>query len=364
MQRQRIITLEETLALAKTAKFYARSQIIKGSSWLINNALPPLYFRHLKSGIGHEKTATVGIRDLIDDIINYDKKHDPLETDRFVAAYEVDIAVTSKYSIGNCIELAFQTLDYILTYSAIEINAECFKIKGGDHSFVVLNRIRDSDPADPLTWGQNAVICDAWADDVYPASQYALKLHNYYYADKKNHAEKLNPSRHTLAPILHMNSEYMKINRSAEKLKINFEKTTHYIINVVRKYKNDLLLEHTRLVARYGNYDAKTVLLTKKMKEIEEDIKYLIYKSNNVAHSIINSEYRIAKKSLMSTLAEIHNEAVAAMQFSQSELTILHDYHSSAFIKSMMNFFNIQPASINHVKIITEEVNNALRPLR
>lgn len=80
-----------------------------------------------------------------------------------------------KYSIGACLEYAFLGVFYIaMRYP--HLFAEIAYIKGGDHVFIVLARDPHSDPSDPLTWGQQAVICDPWAKQNYLANAFEKYL--------------------------------------------------------------------------------------------------------------------------------------------------------------------------------------------
>lgn len=70
--------------------------------------------------------------------------------------------------IGNCGEqsaVAFMLLAEANNNDVRGVYVERFAIsKPGDHCFVVIGRERFSDPRDPSTWGENAVICDPWGE--------------------------------------------------------------------------------------------------------------------------------------------------------------------------------------------------------
>ena len=56
-------------------------------------------------------------------------------------------------------------------------------IPNGDHMFLVIGRNPYSDPANYISWGSSAVICDPWGGYAIPASEITSKngLTTYYY---------------------------------------------------------------------------------------------------------------------------------------------------------------------------------------
>jgi hypothetical protein len=68
-----------------------------------------------------------------------------------------------QYGIGNCWELTIVALYYL---SNIDKNlfAHAYSIKNGDHAFVIIGE------------AENAVVCDAWAGEVYPAYEIFSKM--------------------------------------------------------------------------------------------------------------------------------------------------------------------------------------------
>lgn len=155
---------------AELAIQYAHSQILRGSSQLQNNALSPNYFDALDKGLYQERT------------YKWNEVTEAFKTnkmDELLIMHEKTIKFSSKSSLGSCIELAHQALEYILYYYP-HIYAEIYTIKGGDHYFLVLNRKEKSIANDPGTWGENAIICDPWANQSYLASAYLDKLESAY----------------------------------------------------------------------------------------------------------------------------------------------------------------------------------------
>lgn len=112
---------------------------------------------------------------------------------------------SEKYSLGNCGELSAVAFMYLIQKDK-KCPVEIFHLEdkrdfSRDHTVVVIGRDPNSDPNKPKLWG-NAVICDPWAREAYPASDIRKRLHNFEGCDSKNlHTPKLrkyNPKRHTL----------------------------------------------------------------------------------------------------------------------------------------------------------------------
>lgn len=110
---------------------------------------------------------------------------------------------TSEYKTGNCHEFSYLALG-ILRKIDPGLNGDVFTIRRGDHVFLVIDRDPNSDPANPATWGEHAVVCDSWSGAVYPAAEIPFKLKNFSYyilQDKSrlNVISSFNPRFHELA---------------------------------------------------------------------------------------------------------------------------------------------------------------------
>lgn len=68
---------------------------------------------------------------------------------------------------GYCGELATKTASYIREKDP-NVNAELVSLD--NHELVVIGRRKNSDPKDPRTWGDKAVLCDPWAEKMYPVT--------------------------------------------------------------------------------------------------------------------------------------------------------------------------------------------------
>ncbi|MDR3502579.1 MAG: hypothetical protein P4L79_08345 [Legionella sp.] len=74
-----------------------------------------------------------------------------------------------KHGVGNCMEYIVLVCMFLAEYQTpTPIRYEALGMMGrdkGDHSFIVLNRLAKSDPADLKTWGKQATICDPWFNE-------------------------------------------------------------------------------------------------------------------------------------------------------------------------------------------------------
>lgn len=106
-----------------------------------------------------------------------------------------------KYSIGNCSELAVAACLFMKN-NYPEINSELYRIDGGDHAFIIINRDPHTAPSTPEDWNDESYICDPWANKVYKTSLYLQELKNYHCDRRslKGRIEDFDPTRHHLTP--------------------------------------------------------------------------------------------------------------------------------------------------------------------
>lgn len=86
--------------------------------------------------------------------------------------------VAGKNGCGNCGEQSAMAFVYLLNGETRPIDWMClekgdhwFKFMEGDHAFVVVGRSAFSNDDDPATWGPEAIVCDAWHEDIYPPNK-------------------------------------------------------------------------------------------------------------------------------------------------------------------------------------------------
>jgi hypothetical protein len=100
------------------------------------------------------------------------------EKEKQSAVFYQKMAHVEKLHMGNCMEFSEYSY-YLLIKNEYSFSAELFKIRKGDHHFVVLDRASGSDASNPKTWGPHAVICDAWTGKVYLANEISQHLKSY-----------------------------------------------------------------------------------------------------------------------------------------------------------------------------------------
>jgi len=122
---------------------------------------------------------------------------------------DITAASVEKEQVGDCPEYAMLALKKLQT-AFPNMAGEIFAIenKKGDvdrdaHEFVVIGRDPNSDPNDFTSWGNDAVICDAWAGNVYTVAHILIYLkgcHSWRDAHDKqiNSLVKFDPEKHKL----------------------------------------------------------------------------------------------------------------------------------------------------------------------
>lgn len=79
---------------------------------------------------------------------------------------------------GNCGEQS--AIAYVYLAEQVKLkNLDLMHRVNADHAFVVIGRKNGSLVSDYKTWGDKAVICDPWAESVYPCQDIPIKMYNY-----------------------------------------------------------------------------------------------------------------------------------------------------------------------------------------
>jgi len=352
----RRFSLDEALQYAIEAKDYARDQIRKGSTQLENNVLSNEYFDYLETGVGDE----LGTRGLAKQQATRKIDSDPLDKNELSSYYESMISTTSKFSIGNCTELAIQALDYVLSHlfsSNIKINAEVYLISGGDHVFLVLNRDPWSNPQDPKTWGENAVICDPWANKVFKASDYLSELKNFHRVNRKNSVEDFNPSKHVLVPYPNFNTNSLCYARNIDNLKVNFLTESNKIIKILLYYHDELSKENNRIIKKYSQQDQRVHIISAKMTLVNKAIRSIKDVANMHIEKKYKNDYRFAKSELMKGLNALNKNAVLAMQFSQEDQSKLFEHKGEDAKTEAMKLFGYKSDTQSQLENLTKKIN-------
>lgn len=349
METRKFYTLEECLAIGASASKYARAHIHKGSSQIENNALEPKYFWALAEGVND-------VRPFIDQLIS-EKKKQSKTTNPDLLTYDTRIEISTKYSLGNCDELAVQALDYVLNQTD-DLRAEVFKIQGGAHVFLVINRNNPSDPNDPYDWGKNAVICDPWANKVFKASDYKTELKNYYYLNQKNHIEDFNPDNHTLVPYHNiMNTDFLReaVKFEINQIKSDFRDKLIPIYDSLDSYQSSLSKVKSRLSQMQEPNAAQINILKYKIDQLSDVINTIKHEEGLIVQE---KNYRIVKNNISIRFPKIANDAIFAMEFKPQELSVL--FGIDTFDKKIMHFFGEKSEVHSEIEIATSKVNKSI----
>ncbi|WP_419418573.1 hypothetical protein ACNVED_08380 [Legionella sp. D16C41] len=341
-------------AIAKNACNYARTYIIKGNTHLINNTYDALRRNHIGKGIG-------AIRALFNENSKYS-----IEVNYVIAKFYNVIKVCKKFSLGNCTELSFMALDYVIKYTPAHISAEIFKLEGGDHAFLVIGRQEGSAPNLPQTWGEQAYICDPLLNQVYPASQYLTKLKGFFSLIEigknpvtfRNFLEDFDPHTHTLVPYKYFNAHYIRTAQSNEHVQkiTNFFKTK---AQLMLKAISTLQRELTQLadeLKKYNECGAKRRVILNLIVNIQtakKEIKDLFKVSE------YESDYLTFRTKLESNLKNGLRLYAKSLQVSEkNKKTLCEDLKLNSIRKKILYFFKPPPnTTVSLNKALIENKN-------
>lgn len=358
-------TFEEAIQVAEEAKEHSRGQIITGSTQLENNELAEAYFKAHQVAIGEFDVGEggSGIRAISDEEAQEKIISNPL-VNPLLAWYESRISISAKHLTGNCAELAFHALDYVLNHKG-DMYAEVYEIKGGDHVFLVLNRDPGSDPKNPATWGPNAVICDPWSNAVYRVNDefgvpiYISKLKNFYRLDNKNYIEDFDPKRHSLAPHPYdLNTNLIRQIKTPKNLQSRFIDQSVLLVKALETYKDQLEIEKQRLLKKYGQDDKKVLIIFSKIIDTQISILNVKDVIESARYKRYKNDYQFAKSDLTQTLQNTYTDAVHSMQFTEDEKYQLFEPKEKA---KVMNFFAIKSETESRIRQITDHVDKLIK---
>ncbi|HAU1574335.1 TPA: hypothetical protein JBI85_11355 [Legionella pneumophila] len=150
--------LTKNLNEALSAIKYVKSKLIYGSNTEQDSKKPnwePGRIIHLRKEV-HEQA------------VAYARSHNGKAG--FDIISKLTHAALLKYGFGNCGEQA-QTAFCFLQSRRVAPLDYC-QTSIGEHCLIVIGRVSGSDPNDISTWGEEAVICDPWAEKAYPLSEF------------------------------------------------------------------------------------------------------------------------------------------------------------------------------------------------
>ncbi|ARG98659.1 hypothetical protein [Legionella micdadei] len=252
--------------VARQAVLYARQFIREGYTQLANNE----YSDEKKKALFH---AVQDVRHIQDSIFTESR----LEHDACVKEFYNKVAFAKKYSLGNCEELAFVALDYVIDNAPLGINAEVYGLSGGDHALLVIGRTENSDPNNPDTWGENAFIADPWANQIYPASRYKEWTKNYYATGnietRTNWIEDFSPQQHKFTPYENINVHYMRKAHTPEHFQEFtqlFKTKCETLLKCSQQFQQKLEDVAKELRNKYGDNHFKLPVLYKKIEQLKQ----------------------------------------------------------------------------------------------
>jgi hypothetical protein len=129
-------------------------------------------FTDLVASFGQSFLCVMAIRS-VDIAVPRDKADGSLQ---MPAILRGDAAKSADLGCGNCGEQTAVAFMY-LKDSGVRPLDYTVSQDPGDHAFVVIGRAQGSDASNYKTWGGDAVVCDPWGDDAFPASDIPSKLY-------------------------------------------------------------------------------------------------------------------------------------------------------------------------------------------
>ncbi|WP_392538659.1 hypothetical protein [Legionella sp. 227] len=322
--------------IAKAACAYSRSFILKGSSQLVNNTYDQAQRVSLFRAI-------LDLRALCSEYPGY-----RLEINEVYQEFHFTIQQCKKFSLGNCYEMALMALDYVLQHASPSVNAEVYEIEGGDHAFLVVGRKKNSHPKQPETWGEDAVICDPWSNEVYPASEYLAQTKNFYEVihngDYSNCVEKFDNRRHKLSPIPWHNTEYLRTINSRphlDKIIELFHKKMTLIINALEKLEGKLHAIVQRLAQEYPDNPEKKVIIERMVNQLHTSVDKIKEDINKDCNTL---PYEVLRSTLEKTWRKSIRSFQESVAVSEADKSILKKYnHEDSWRTQLLRFFNILP---------------------
>lgn len=324
-----------TLEIAREASDFARKEILRGSTQIENNDCDSKQqFNYLH--------AVDGLREQIKDALERDPYR--LEQDLEIHYFTRSTKIAAKYSLGNCSEMSFHALLYMVR-EAPDISAELYQIANGDHTFLVIGR-NGGTREFPKTWGKNAVICDPWANKVYPAHQYKEHLKNFSQevtkSEVKNNSHDFELGVHRIAPLGFCKSRTL-IARNNNKYISNlidvYQQKMQIIIDALTELKTDLneLCGSVQLTKPHKN-----LVLYSKQEQIQKIIDAL-----NAVKDAYNEDsfenYDTADETLRDSLKDAIKQLRHCYYFSKQDYSTLSSFKDTQLVR----LFKSEPSMLD-----------------
>lgn len=313
---------------AKEACFYALQNVLKGSTQLENNLLEESKRKELNEVI-REMRRSGGFPDP-----SFPKK---------IGIFFQSLGLSTKFSFGNCEELAFLAL-YYLSCRYPNLRAEVFYIGLGDHAFVVVGRDDNSIDSDPTTWGENAYICDPLAKIVYLASDYKTHLKNFRKEAHFINAFEMMKPFHSLMAFLSSEEIRLALMAKSNTLFLSLD-------SALSELKKELSTIVMTLRAKYAQDNGKVTLIENLIKRLEG-----LGELNN-PDKLFNLHSPPTRKNIVKLNKQIADDLKTALMINPQEAEILNKhrfFESQPTINSWLQWFfdlvHFFPESKNNVE--------------
>lgn len=348
---------------------YAREHITGGSTQIENNGYHPDIRHQLKMDMKKLRSEQ--------EELNWNTLSFQLESN--LRTFYCCIDNCKKLMRGNCQELAFMALDYVIQHVPY-VNAEIYMISGGDHVFLVIGRDPESDQTKPETWGSSAYICDPWAKKTYLASEYLTNLTNFKQrtedgaehrtSDGKstytNHKTPFDPNAHKLKKLYDCGSnerDALSLRKQLDENKIafireQFEQKTYAVIESIELLDSRL----EQLKTRYNKNEPKAEIIHR----VRDQLKIAV----NVFRTPLQDNTYFFPTNLKDNLSKCEQIIKDATDLSADECQQLQKHRffgqldKNSFLTKALRSFGIYSKSEKQYKKAVDEAMDAVQILK
>lgn len=294
-----------------------------------------------------------------------------LGIDRDISRFNETVKWSRGTGGGNCAENASLALDYVANNEP-EAFAEIYQLDPAvDHVFCVIDRKKDSDPNKPETWGENAFVCDPWADQVYSASALTEKK-SYIFTDIKERPNKeggvkereviFDPSLHKIEPQKKLDTDTIRATKSKDSVDhvLNaFQKKSEIVLSALDTLSKDLEKEAKRLDKDKSSISTeKGNVIKEKMTAVQNEITRI---KDDVKENIPNrDDYVAARAQLENKLQTTILNTSKLMQLDAAQEKILNKQKNPMLDKLMGK---TAPQSAVAMQQAIEKARNTLNTL-
>ena len=169
--------LAKNLRIANSAKEHVRAMLKNGSNAVPDARLSEAEALEMNTFVTLYPVTKIGVLAMENKIGN---RKEVIGGHPYLFVQMADVAkvnaeVLKAFGYGHCgvqATAAYCFLQEMGLQIPIEICEVPYEGSANGHQLVVIGRRPDSDPNNMQTWGEDAVVCDPWANKVYPLSHY------------------------------------------------------------------------------------------------------------------------------------------------------------------------------------------------